>query len=65
MTYFCELFNLSEYVHTYAPTGQFKCCCDSAGNDTKAFMRRNEIDGKVRATNAWDVFRFLDSKMYV
>lgn len=45
--------NLESYRHVYAPTGQFKCCCDACGNDTKAFMRRSEIASNVRADTAY------------
>lgn len=31
-------------MYTFAPTAQFKCCCDSAGSCL------------IRATNAWEAF---------
>jgi hypothetical protein len=42
---------------------QFKCCCDSAGSDTKTFMRRAEKAGQVRANNTWEVFVYLHASM--
>jgi hypothetical protein len=69
MTHFCEMFKIDEYNHTFAPTAQIKCCCDSAGNDTKTFTRGSEHDGTiwrglpVRSTDAWEVFEFLDEVM--
>ena len=63
MTYFCANNNIDEMVHTYAPTAQFKCCCDSAGNDTKMFMKRAERAENVRATNGWEVFKYLHTNM--
>jgi hypothetical protein len=65
MTYYCERFNLVEYIHTYAPTGNFKCCCDSCGNDTKWFLGREEIAGNCRLTDAWQVFCHVDKHMQV
>jgi hypothetical protein len=56
-------FGLLEYIHTFAPTAQFKCCCDSSGNDTKAFARREEVAQNLRATNAWELFQYLDQNM--
>ena len=29
MTYNCERSNFVKYIHNYAPTGNFKCYCDS------------------------------------
>jgi hypothetical protein len=58
MTYLCKTPGVKieeEYIHTFAPTSQFKCCCDSAGNDDKVEIRRLEVSGQVRATNAWEV----------
>ena len=64
MTHYCNDFpHLISYIHVYAPTAQFKCCCDSCGNDTKMCMRRLERSGVVRATNAWEVFQSLKMQM--
>ena len=54
-----ELPNINEIVHTFAPTAQFKCCCDSAGNDTKAYMKRAERNGTARANSGGEVFKHL------
>jgi hypothetical protein len=54
-----ELLNVHEIVHTFAPTAQFKCCCDSAGNDTKAYMKRAERNGSARANSGWEVFKHV------
>ena len=63
MTFIRGETNIQEIIHTYAPTAQFKCCCDSAGSDTKSFMRRAEQNDQVRATNAWEVFAYLHDNM--
>ena len=63
MTHYCERFCVEEYSHTFAPTGNFKCMCDSRGNDTKLFMYRSERDSMCRCTNAWEVFCWLDENM--
>jgi hypothetical protein len=64
LTHMCQRCGwIAEFVHTYAPTAGFKCCCDAAGNDTKSFMRKAEQAGKVRASDAFKVFRFLDKHM--
>ena len=55
--------DIEECVHTYAPTGQFKCCCDACGNDTKWFMRPDEQACKVRAGNGFKVFMYLHKNM--
>ena len=48
-TFLCSDYPfLMEYVQTFAPTAQFKCCCDCCGNDTKLFVHRGEINGQVR-----------------
>jgi hypothetical protein len=54
---------LEVVIDTKAPTAGFKCCCDSNGNDTKADMRKDEISGKVRAKDAFQVFVHLDKNM--
>ena len=63
MTFLRAETNINEIIHTYAPTAQFKCCCDSAGSDTKTFMRRAEKAGQVRANNTWEVFVYLHDNM--
>ena len=56
MTFLCVECNLSEYVHTFAPTAQFKCACDSCGNDNKQWLRQEELSGNIRASSAWLAF---------
>ena len=63
MTFLRAETNIQEIIHTYAPTAQFKCCCDSAGSDTKTFMKRAERNGQVRATTSWEVFVYLHANM--
>ena len=63
MTFLRAETNINEIIHTYAPTAQFKCCCDSAGSDTKSFMKRAEKAGQVRANTTWDVFVYLHGHM--
>jgi hypothetical protein len=63
MTFLRAEVNINEIIHTFAPTAQFKCCCDSAGSDTKTFMRRAEQASKVRANNSWQVFKYLHDNM--
>jgi len=63
MTFLCTgataLPNLVEVVHTIAPTAQFKCICDGGGNDTKAFLKKNELANNIRVTNAWEIYLAL------
>ena len=33
----CNKLDVDEFIHTYAPTACFKCCCDSARKDIKYF----------------------------
>jgi len=62
-SFICEKCDMESYIHTFAPTAQFKCCVDACGNDTKLYMRRLERSaGNVNghAFNAWEVFLALE-----
>ena len=63
MTHLCGDCNIGEVLHTFAPTAQFKCCCDSCGNDTKSWLRKQELSGNIRVTNAWSAFKELHANM--
>jgi hypothetical protein len=54
---------MGEVLHTFAPTAQFKCCCDSCGNDTKSWLRKQELSGNIRVTNAWSAFKEMHANM--
>ena len=43
--YLCRDLDIDKCVHTFAPTSQFKCVCDSGSNDSKVYVRKNEIAG--------------------
>ena len=63
MTFLLKELKITEILHTYAPTAQFKCCCDSAGSDTKSYIRKAEIAGNIRANSAWEVCMYLHEHM--
>jgi len=59
----CKRHSLDEVVHTFAPTSCFKCCCDSAGDDTKIFIREGEKNEAFRCQDAYDVYKVCRDKM--
>jgi hypothetical protein len=63
MTFYCEEWGVDEYVHTFAPTGNFKCCCDSVGNDAKRFLHESETRAWCRCIDAWECFDYCYKKM--
>ena len=58
MTHLCGDFNIGEVLHAFAPTAQFKCC-----NDTKSWLRKQELSGNIRVTDAWSAFKELHANM--
>jgi hypothetical protein len=63
MTNYCDDFDLDYLIHTFAPTSNFKCCCDACGADTKRWYRKAEMDEKDRCTNALECFLLLANHM--
>jgi hypothetical protein len=62
-TSYCTQFNLERLIWTHAPTAQFKCCCDSCGNDTKVWLRKEVRTKGQDLTNAWECFKHIDKHM--
>ncbi len=58
MTHLCGDCNIGEVLHAFAPTAQFKCC-----NDTKSWLRKQELSGNIRVTDAWSAFKELHANM--
>ena len=63
MTDYCDDFDLEFLIHTYAPTSNFKCCCDACGADTKRWYRKEEMRETNRCSTALECFLFLANKM--
>ena len=64
VTSLCDRHDLINVVHTYAPTANFKCCCDAAGADTKRFYRQYELNsGGDHCGNAYMVYKLLAERM--
>ena len=59
LIFLCVECNINEYVHTFTPTVQFKCACDSCGNDNKQWLRQEELSGNIRENSAWLAFQAL------
>jgi len=58
----CQLpdkYGLDYLIHTFAPTSNFKCCCDACGADTKRWYRRQEMNQKTRCSNTLQLFLYL------
>ena len=63
MTAYCDDFNLDYLIHTYAPTSNFKCCCDACGADTKRWYKRAELNEKDRCADAFQCYTLLANYM--
>ena len=63
MTDYCDEFDLDFLIHTYAPTSNFKCCCDACGADTKRWYRKEEMRESDRCSNALQCYLLLANKM--
>ena len=63
MTDYCDEFDLDFLIHTYAPTSNFKCCCDACGADTKRWYRKEEMRESDRCSSALECYLLLANKM--
>ena len=63
MTDYCDEFDLDFLIHTYAPTSNFKCCCDACGADTKRWYRKEEMRESERCSSALQCYLLLANKM--
>jgi hypothetical protein len=57
-----ELFDLDNFIHTYAPTSCFKCCCDNEGGCNKRCLDWLELTCQIRANTAFLCFKALVEK---
>ena len=63
MTSYCDDYDLDYLIHTFAPTSNFKCCCDACGADTKRWYRKAEMDEKDRCSDALQCYLLLANYM--
>ncbi len=60
----CSMYSLEYVEHTYAPTANFKCSCDSSGADTKRVLRAHEVAGiGEHCWNGYMVYKYLKENM--
>lgn len=57
--------DLDYLIHTFAPTSNFKCCCDACGADTKKWYKKQEMleVNDTRCSNSLELFLLFANKM--
>ena len=52
---------MKDFILTWAPTANFKCCVDACGNDTKRAF--HELAKKHTILNSYELYKLLHETM--